>query len=124
MKHECFLRTAPAPFVSRGEKLEERNSEGSGAWRVIDEKDWDVWVSDGVLVEVLRGEHISVARQFGVEWDGPESSAIHQAVFDDRVAPAPPAPAVHCECSLWSLCVRSLGRLVRRSGAESHRRVV
>ena len=91
---------------------------------MIDEKDWDVWVSDGVLVEVLRGEHISVARQFGVEWDGPESSAIHQAVFEDRLAPAPASPAVHCECSLWSLCVRSLARLVRRSRAESHRRVV
>jgi len=89
---------------------------------VINDQDWDVWVSDGVLVEVLRGEHVSVARQFGVEWDGPQSSALHRAVFDDPRVPA--ATVTPCECSLWSLCVRSLARFRRRPRVESLRRVV
>ena len=44
-------------------------------------EEFDVFVSEGALVEVWRGKHVSVAQQFGVSWDGPTHSAIHEAVF-------------------------------------------
>lgn len=51
------------------------------------DEDFDVWVGEDALAIVHRGEHISRAQMFGVEWDGPSHSAMHAAVFD---APAPP----------------------------------
>jgi hypothetical protein len=56
--------------------------------------EFDVFVSEGALVEVWRGDHISVAQQFGVDWDGPSHSVIHAAVFEAPAASAaftPPA---------------------------------
>jgi hypothetical protein len=53
---------------------------------------YDVYVSEGVLVEVWRGERISVAQQFGVEWDGPSHSVMHGAVFCREDAPPVPRP--------------------------------
>jgi hypothetical protein len=50
--------------------------------------EFDVIVSEGVLVEVWRGERLSVAQQFAVDWDGPIHSAVHAAVF------CPPAGAL------------------------------
>lgn len=42
---------------------------------------YEVFVCEGVLVEVWRGERISVAQQFGVDWDGPTTSALHGSIF-------------------------------------------
>jgi hypothetical protein len=50
----------------------------------------DVYVNEGSLVEVWRGEHLSVAQQFGTDWDGPVHSVVHAAVF------CPPAEALAC----------------------------
>lgn len=38
---------------------------------------FDVIVSEGVIVEVWRGEVVSLAQQFGVNWDGPPHSMLH-----------------------------------------------
>lgn len=54
--------------------------------------EFDIYVTEcGVLVEVWHGTHVSVAQQFGVDWDGPVSSVMHSTVFTD-----PNAPTVHC----------------------------
>jgi len=45
------------------------------------DEEFDVFVSEGVLVEVWRGEHVSVAQQFGEKWDGDVHSALHHRVF-------------------------------------------
>jgi hypothetical protein len=53
------------------------------------DEEFDVFVSEGALVEVWRGERLSVAQQFGKDWDGPVHSVVHAAVF----CPPPGAPA-------------------------------
>lgn len=54
---------------------------------MANENDFDVFVARDVMVFVERGARLSIARQFGVEWDGPTHSALHQAVFDPLPAP-------------------------------------
>lgn len=72
--------------------------------------EFDVFVSEGALVEVWRGEHVSVAQQFGVDWDGPSHSVMHSAVFTDPVTPpASGAPTQSREVSR----VRRAGRWLR-----------
>lgn len=44
-------------------------------------EDLDVYVGDGALVEVWRGERTSMATMFGVRWDGEASVAMHREVF-------------------------------------------
>jgi hypothetical protein len=48
------------------------------------DEDYDVFVCDDVLVEVWHGKRISVAHQFGVDWNGPTHSALHESVFSVR----------------------------------------
>jgi hypothetical protein len=45
------------------------------------DEEFDVYVSNGVLVEVWCGERLSVAQQCGEDWDGPVHSAVHVVVF-------------------------------------------
>lgn len=54
---------------------------------MIRDEEFDVYVSEGALVEVWRGEHVTVAQQFGCDWDGPTSSMLHPSLF------VPPRPA-------------------------------
>lgn len=54
------------------------------------DEEFDVFVTEGALVEVWRGAHVSVAQQFGVDWDGPTHSAMHAAVFCPAAVPIPP----------------------------------
>jgi hypothetical protein len=53
---------------------------------VIKDEDFDVFVTEGVLVEVWRGDRVSVAQQFGEKWDGPVHSVCYEKVFE---APLP-----------------------------------
>lgn len=55
------------------------------------DEEFDVFVSEGVLVEVWRGEHVAVAQQFGVAWDGPPNSVMYQTVYQrpDHTANVP-----------------------------------
>ena len=66
------------------------------------DQEFDVFVSEGALVEVWRGERLSVAQQFGTDWDGPVHSVLHAALFCPP--PGTPAPAAVPRC--WS---RELG---------------
>ncbi|MFZ1005268.1 MAG: hypothetical protein WAN65_00420 [Candidatus Sulfotelmatobacter sp.] len=59
---------------------------------IPNDNEFDVFVVEGVLVEVWHGERISAAQQFGVDWDGPVHSVMHAAVFASRADDAPPAP--------------------------------
>ena len=45
------------------------------------DEEFDVFVSEGALVEVWRGERLSVAQRFGADWDGPVHSMVHAAAF-------------------------------------------
>ena len=53
---------------------------------MIKDEDFDVFVTEGVLVEVWRGDRVSVAQQFGEKWDGPVHTACYEKVFE---APLP-----------------------------------
>jgi hypothetical protein len=65
------------------------------------DEEFDVYVSEGVMLEVWRGEHLGIAQQFGVDWDGPIHSAAKSSIFSTRnkmrepsaVVPAPPISA-------------------------------
>jgi len=50
------------------------------------DKEFDVYVTEGALAIVHRGDHISSAQMFGVDWDGPSHAVIHVAAFE---TPAP-----------------------------------
>jgi len=56
-------------------------------------------VSDGVLLEVKRGDALTVAQQFTLDWDGPICSMVHGAVMtpavSKRVTPSPCPPTRH-----------------------------
>jgi hypothetical protein len=54
------------------------------------DEDFDVYVSEGALVEVWRGEHLTVAQQFAEDWDGPIQSVTNGTTFR---APRSPVPA-------------------------------
>jgi hypothetical protein len=41
----------------------------------------DVFVSQDVLVAVIRGDRISTAQLFGVDWCGPKTTVVHAGVF-------------------------------------------
>ena len=69
-------------------------------------EEFDIFVCEDVLVEVWRGQRVSVARQFGVEWDGPQHSIMHSAVF------CPPAGALSDPLP-WDVRIE---RAVRRHG--------
>ena len=45
------------------------------------DNEFEVFVYDGVLVEVWHGKRLSAAQQFGEDWDGPKHSVMHGAVF-------------------------------------------
>lgn len=45
------------------------------------DKEFDVYVSEGVLVEVWRGEHVSIAQPFGEDWDGEPKTAVTSKTF-------------------------------------------
>ena len=53
---------------------------------MIKDEDFDVFVTEGVLVEVWRGDRVSVAHQFGEKWDGPVHSVCYEKAFE---APLP-----------------------------------
>ncbi len=46
------------------------------------EDNFDVYVGEEALASVHRGEHVSTAQMFGVEWDGPSHSVMYATVFD------------------------------------------
>jgi hypothetical protein len=54
--------------------------------------EFDMYVSEGALVEVWRGEHITVAQQFSADWDGAPASCMHPAVFVPLPVDPPPVP--------------------------------
>ena len=50
----------------------------------------EVYMNDGVLVEIHRGAHCTVVRQFGEDWNGPVCSKLHAAAFEElRPGPRP-----------------------------------
>jgi hypothetical protein len=56
------------------------------------DEEFDAYVTEGVLVEVWRDDHVSAAQQFGVDWDGPSRSIMHAATFE---TPTPRGVAAH-----------------------------
>lgn len=50
------------------------------------DEEFDVYVSEGVLMEVWRGPRLSVAQQFGLRWDGPTHSTMQSLVFHSPVS--------------------------------------
>lgn len=75
------------------------------------DEEYDVYVCEGTLVEVWRGEHLSVAQQFGEDWNGPIQSLLNHAVFcpPGAVMAVPQPPPPECwHCRLW-LAVRHVG---------------
>jgi hypothetical protein len=46
---------------------------------------FDVYVSEGVMVEVHRGRVQTVARQFGADFDGPIQTVLHGEAFEPSV---------------------------------------
>jgi hypothetical protein len=74
--------------------------------------EYDVYVCEGALVEVWRGEHLSVAQQFGEDWNGPVQSVMHHTVFCPPGAvmavPQPPPPPECWHCRVWR-AVRDVG---------------
>lgn len=54
---------------------------------IPNDKEFDVYVSEGVMVEVWRGQHISVATSFGVEWDGAPHHVMYSTCFEPPSAP-------------------------------------
>jgi hypothetical protein len=76
-----------------------------------------VFVADDLLVVVTRGDRVSSAQLFGVDWGGPKHTAMHASVFDPiRVAEAKVAepmagerPALHG----WRDVAVALGVLAR-----------
>lgn len=56
---------------------------------IPNDNEFDVFVNEGVLVEVWHGQRISAAQQFGVDWDGPTHSVMHAAVFAAEELPGP-----------------------------------
>ena len=59
---------------------------------VTDDNNFDVYVSEGVLVEVYRGRAITMARSFTVDSDGPISSMVHGQVMTPAVNERPQVP--------------------------------
>jgi hypothetical protein len=62
------------------------------------DNEFEVFVSEGVLVEVWHGQKVSTARDFAEDWDGPVRSMIHLNAFTPPGAPviqaSDPAPHV------------------------------
>jgi hypothetical protein len=48
---------------------------------VTDDNNFDVYVSDGVLLEVQRGRALTMARSFTEDFDGPIQHMVHGAVM-------------------------------------------
>lgn len=48
---------------------------------------FDVYVSEHAVAEVWRGDHLSCAQMFGVDWDGSIYSLPHAAMFEAPAAP-------------------------------------
>jgi hypothetical protein len=71
------------------------------------DEEFDVFVCEGALVEVWRGERLSVAQQFGTDWDGPVQSVLHAAAFCPP--PAAPASAADPAPSAPWRCPREIG---------------
>jgi len=52
--------------------------------------DTEIYVNEGVLVEIHRGAHCTVVQQFGADWNGPLCSKLHAAAFEElRPGPQP-----------------------------------
>ena len=52
-----------------------------------DSSEFDVFVAPDVLVVVERRRLVSSAQQFGIDWDGPQTTALHQAIFEQLPEP-------------------------------------
>jgi hypothetical protein len=84
----------------------------SGQTMQFRDEDFDVYVTEGALAIVHRGEHVSSAQMFGVDWDGPSHSVMHAAVFDGP-APDPLFARAHSQTPRLS-AIRFLLDCVRR----------
>jgi hypothetical protein len=61
-----------------------------------------VFVSEGALVEVRRGEHLPLAQQFGEQWDGPMHSVTHAATLERHRPPGVRRSLRYVACGvLW-----------------------
>jgi len=76
------------------------------------DEEFDVFVREGVLMEVWHGERMSAAQQFGTDWNGPIHAVVHAAAFAPPIARTPPssdpAPFVPWRMRAWR-AVRRLG---------------
>jgi hypothetical protein len=61
--------------------------------------EFDVIVSEGVLVEVWRGPNVHIAQQFGADWNGPIHSCLTPDVFESK-----PSPVAVSACSDAAPC--------------------
>jgi hypothetical protein len=83
-----------------------------------DGSDFDVYVSDGVLVEVQRGRALTMARSFTVDYDGPIQQMVHGEVMtpssSHTVTPSPCPPTRRDRLIAWIVfaAVFVLGALV------------
>lgn len=68
--------------------------------------EFDVIVSEGVLVEVWRGEIVSVAQEFGVDWDGPAHSMLHAEALRAADPAAKDGAANASRSRSWRVWVR------------------
>jgi hypothetical protein len=48
--------------------------------------EFDVYVTEGALAIVHRGEHVASAQMFGVDWDGPSHSVMRRHSTRRRLA--------------------------------------
>jgi hypothetical protein len=69
--------------------------------------EFDVYVSECVLLEVWRGQHVTTAQQFASNWDGLPESTTHPLAFN---------PLPHRETHAGNLMARPEIRTIVRCG--------
>lgn len=81
----------------------------------MSEADWDVYVNEGSLVEVHRGQHMTVCQAHGEDWTAQPVVNIHSAAIAPatvRPAAAPriikPQPAPGPDRGFWTVAAIAL----------------
>lgn len=65
------------------------------------DEEFDVYVSEDVFAAVWRGQRVSTAQMFGLDWDGPSHALLHAGIFEPPAAPPAPVLAAPLEPPRW-----------------------